>query len=188
LAKKKKAKEIHHKKQLEEIELQKHKKLQEQEQQAIIRSKSRRIIREVQRVLKLKVEESRKNMHDMRKIQAKNSFTEDLAFFESSDDEDYVDDEDKHSLKILRKKLLQKQGNNELVLHRVITSTSSSTFSRIPQQVPPEPELVKEQSTNTKKENKNKIKKIAYEMTDDAVKKEKFFKIVKDVLKGGLLE
>lgn len=141
--------------------------------------KNKMMFKEMQKIFKEKVEKTKQDLLDLNRLDSHENLEDLNAFDESEKDEDHEEE----SMKKLRKQILQEDSAKNVMLQKMISVTSDSTNLR----TKTDQTLNLERNKSTEIEANKTMKKLAYAVTDDAIQKEKFFKIVKDVLRGSLM-
>jgi hypothetical protein len=154
--------------------------IEEKKKNEILRIKSRMMVQGIQKAFKDKAEQTKQDLLDLDRLDSQVNLVDLNAFDESENDKDQREED---SMKKLRKQILQQENSKNQILQNAISITSDSTNLR----TKTDQNLSLERHKSTEVETNKAMKKLAYALTDDAIQKEKFFKIVKDVIRGSMM-
>ena len=130
------------------------------------------------------LDEANKDMKEIEDYNRNNSEEFLMDQMRGSDGFSVKEEEENKKLRELRKDLLRRDSIDEALLSKMDTiAPPKSIAGQVRLTVP---KLIKNDSVSSK-ENNQELNKIAHEITDVHIEKEKFFQIVKEVLSGSLL-
>lgn len=144
-------------------------------------SNSRRMFKHFKDKLKREISMANKDLDFVERKDSEEQIIKEFNGYSTGDER--REQEEEASYNNLRKEILRRDTLDATLFKRADSIISIPDKLSVDYQL----DMSKKQSTNSAAENKKEIKKLAYEITDEAVQKEKFFKVVKEVISGALL-
>lgn len=159
--------------------------IEKQRQREANQVESRRLVRKIKQRMREQLKQATEALNNLERQDSEQYHLINIQGSDTSE-EDRNNQKEEANLRHLRKELLRRDSFDTTVIQRLNSINSESSKNKSSRDFG-KTTIEKRTPSLPSAENKKEIKNLAYQVTEDAIQKEKFFKIVKGVISGRLI-